>query len=73
MTLRPQIAPIEMRANLIAHGLENLHSFGYEHATADNILTDEIYSVMFARMLRENFGKGADVEISGLLREMGRE
>lgn len=62
-----------MRENLIAAGVKNLKTFGYPDVTADNILSDDIYSRFFASMLEDNKGKGgarADEAIGDLLAEI---
>jgi hypothetical protein len=57
-----------VREKLIAAGVRNLNEFGYQHASAANILTDMIYSQFFASMLRDNLGNGFDAEINELLK-----
>lgn len=59
-----------IRDKLIAAGVRNLREFGYPHVTADNLLTDEVYSAFFASMLRDNKGNGVDTEIDALLSEL---
>ena len=58
------------RAKIIAAGVRNLKEFGYPSVTADNILTDQIYSAFFKSMLEDNKGKGADGVINDLLKEI---
>jgi hypothetical protein len=68
--------PLDVRAQLIKAGVSNLVQFGYGHASADNILTDEIYRKFFRSMLTDNLGQGFDREINGLIAEIdaqGRE
>jgi hypothetical protein len=63
-----------IRAKLIAAGVQNLIAYGYVLATADNILTDEVYSAFFRAMLDSNKGHGRDIdrEIDVLLAELER-
>lgn len=42
-----------MEGKLIEAGICNLKEFGYPAVTANNILTDMIYSQVFKRMLEE--------------------
>jgi len=41
------------REQLIANGVRNLKKFGYPNVSAENILTDKIYSAFFKPMLDE--------------------
>ena len=61
-----------MKEKLIAAGVKNLREFGYQHCTADNILTDEVYKAFFKHMLEENKGQLSDVDeaIEALLAEI---
>ena len=61
-----------IREKLIKAGVKNLIDFGYEHVTEENILTDEVYKMFFANMLKENKGHSdsIDIEISKLLGEI---
>lgn len=60
----------EIRSKLIAAGVRNLKEFGYPDVTADNILTDLIYSGFFLSMLRDNLGLGFDRQINELIAEV---
>jgi hypothetical protein len=42
-----------MERKLIEAGVHNLKEFGYPAVTSKNILTDEVYSQFFKRMLEE--------------------
>ena len=53
--------------HLIAAGVKHLKEYGYPNVTAENILTDRIYSAFFKSMLEDNMGKGVDTAIKGLL------
>lgn len=55
---------------LIAAGVRNLKEFGYPDVTRDNILTDMIFRKFFRSMLEGTFGRGADVVVNALLREI---
>ena len=61
-----------IREKLIKAGVKNLIDFGYEHVTEENILTDEVYKMFFANMLKENKGHSdsIDIEIDKLLGEI---
>lgn len=58
---------------LIAAGVRNLKEYGYPSVTAENILTDRIYSAFFKSMLEDNKGKGVDAEIDALLTRIEQE
>jgi hypothetical protein len=62
-----------MEDKLIAAGVKNLRDFGYPGCNKDNILTDEIYRMFFASMLKDNRGVAADVDkaIDSLLVKCG--
>lgn len=64
------LSPRQVRAKLIAAGVRNLKEFGYPSVTAENILTDSVFSQLFKSMLKDNLGKGYDAEIGGLLAEI---
>jgi len=59
-----------VREKLINAGIRNLREYGYPHVTAENILTDYIYSQFLSGMLRVNLGKGSDKIINELLFEI---
>lgn len=59
-----------IREKLIAAGVKNLKEFGYPAVNAENILTDQIYSAFFSKMLKDNMGKGVDAELTALLKEI---
>lgn len=61
-----------IREKLIHAGVKNLQEFGYEHCNNENILTDEVYSQLFASMLSDNKGhiKVVDEVIDELLKEI---
>lgn len=54
------------RAKLIAAGVSNLKEFGYPSVTAENILTDQIFSKFFKSMLEDNLGKGGKTVDAGI-------
>lgn len=56
---------------LIKAGVKNLHEFGYVYCNEDNILTDEVYIVLFKTMLEDNKGLGVDLEIETILNSLG--
>ena len=61
-----------IREKLIKAGVKTLTEFGYEYVTEENILTDEVYQMLFANMLKENKRHlpSIDIEISKLLSEI---
>lgn len=62
----------EIQKKLIKNGVANLKEFGYAHATEENILTDEVYSMFFKSMLNDNLGyrDDLDIEINNLLEQL---
>lgn len=52
-----------IESGLIAAGVKNLKAFGYPNCTAENILTDAVFSQFFASMLESNKGKRRDVDV----------
>lgn len=65
-----------IRKQLITAGVRNLRTFGYPDCSAENILTDDIYSQFFVGMLNDNKGKGSravNMAIDGLLAEVGKQ
>jgi hypothetical protein len=61
-----------MREKLITSGVRNLRTFGYPAVTAENILTDEIYSAFFSGMLKDAKGASEEVDtaVDSLLAEI---
>ena len=57
-----RMKPADIRSRIIDNGIRNLREFGYPKVTPENILTDLIYRTMFARMLKENLGAGAEYD-----------
>jgi hypothetical protein len=51
-----------LEKQLLINGVKNLKEFGYELVNEENILTDEVYSAFFERMLNENKGHNAQVD-----------
>lgn len=64
----------QIRDHLLKAGVHNLKEYGYPSVTAENILTDMVYSSFFRAMLYDNKGHSPafDVEIKKLLLEMDR-
>lgn len=64
-----------IRTHLITAGVANLKSYGYPHCTAENILSDKVYSAFFKSMLDDNKGhsKAVDAEIDALLAELAKD
>ena len=58
------------RDKLIAAGVRNLKAFGYPAVTADNILTDKLFSKFFRSMLEDNLGRGSDALVKQLIAEI---
>ena len=66
----------EIRSRIIKWAVENAHEFGYPHVTAENILTDEVYKMYFASILRQSKGNNdgeADRIIDAMLLELGEK
>lgn len=40
-----------------------MHEFGYPNVNSDNIITDQVYSMFFDNMLKDNLGHGVDKAI----------
>jgi hypothetical protein len=59
-----------MRERLIERAVKNLREFGYPGANSENIITDQVYSMFFDSMLKENIGHGADEIIKSLRDEI---
>ena len=61
-----------MRDKIIAAGVANLKEFGYPRVTAENILTDRIYSAFFRSILEGNLGDPAHDQsiLEGLIAEI---
>ena len=51
-----------IKTALINKGIEALKEYGYPSVTAENILTDEIYSSFFKEMLRGSIGQSRDID-----------
>ena len=58
----------QIKQKLITNGVKNLIAFGYENANEDNILTDEVYSLFFVKMLKDNLG--SDNKIDDAINEL---
>ena len=54
----------ELEKHLIRAGVKNLREFGYPDCTAENILTDSVYSQFFASMLDSNMGQNAAADVA---------
>lgn len=54
----------EIEKHLIRSGVKNLREFGYPDCTAENILTDRVYSQFFASMLDSNEGQNASADVA---------
>lgn len=63
-----------IRSHLLRAGVANLKEYGYPACTAENILTDKVYSAFFKSMLDDNKGhsKEVDREIDALLSALSR-
>ena len=63
-----------IKEKLIKNGIRNLKEFGYPEVNEQNILTDEVYSQFFLRMLEDNKDHSADLdkEIQLLIDEIKR-
>ncbi len=64
----------EIKQSLIKSGVKNLQEFGFPGASADNILTDAMYSEFFVSMLNDNLGHGTSIDnaINDLLLEIAK-
>lgn len=60
------------REKLLAAGVRNLKEFGYPTVDEQSIISDDIYSVLFERMLQDSKGRSRsmDIEINTLLKEI---
>ncbi len=66
----------KIRQMLIEAGVKNLKEFGYPNVTADNILTDMVFSQFFKEMLADNKGKSnkeVDAVIDHLIIEISTQ
>ena len=59
-----------MRHKLISAAIRNMREFGYPGVNAENIITDQVYSMFFDSMLKENLGHGVDKDIESLRNEI---
>ena len=69
-----ELVDIARKKNAIVHNSEREENFGYPCCNKENILTDEVYKLFFASMLRQSLGFGdiLDGEIDLLLKEVGK-
>jgi uncharacterized membrane protein YgcG len=47
-----------------------MREFGYPDVNAENIITDQVYSMFFDSMLKDNLGHGVDKAIESLRSEI---
>jgi hypothetical protein len=59
-----------MRDKLISAAIRNMREFGYPYVNAENIITDQVYSMLFDSMLKDNLGHGVDKAIESLRSEI---
>jgi hypothetical protein len=52
----------QIKDKIIINGVQNLKEFGYKNVNTENILTDEVYSIMFLKMLEDNLGSSKLVD-----------
>jgi len=52
----------EIQNTLIRAGIKNLKAWGYEMATFDNIMTDDVLKAFFRAMLTDNLGHGKNID-----------
>ncbi len=52
-----------------------MKDFGYENVNSDNIISDEVYSLLFKNMLNDNLGiiKEVDIVINQILKEINNK
>lgn len=60
------------KENLIKQGVAKLKKFGFVNVNKTNIVTDEVYTLYFSKILREMLGidSEADIAINKLLESM---
>lgn len=61
-----------IKDELIKQMVNRLRRFGFVHVNEENIITDEVYSLYFSKILNEKLGENAelDMEINQLLTAM---
>lgn len=59
-----------LKDEIIKNAVKNLKTYGYPLVDKTNIFTDEIYSAFFKSILKDNLGKGFDLEINNLLKDI---
>ena len=60
----------KIKDQIIKNGVKNLKEFGYLNVTTKNIVTDEVYKILFESQLNSNLGHGFDEEINSILKDM---
>jgi len=60
------------RDQILDAGVKNLREFGYPHVDRQNILTDQVYSAFFRKMLEESRGLGFDGDLNNMLDEIDK-
>jgi hypothetical protein len=61
----------DLRQKLLESGVKSLKEFGYPRVDTKNILTDEVYSQFFRRMLDDAMGNGGTLD--GVIDELRQE
>lgn len=64
---------IQVKERIKTNAVKNLKEFGYAHTTLENIVSDEVYKILYIKLLKENLGNGFDEEIKDLLNECGEK
>lgn len=52
-----------IKKELIKQMVNRLRRFGFVHVNEDNIITDEVYSLYFSKILNEKLGEGAESDM----------
>lgn len=51
-----------LKENLIKQGVEKLKKFGFVNVNKNNIITDEVYSLYFSKMLQGMIGRHRELD-----------
>ncbi len=52
----------QIKDKLINQAVTRLRNFGFVHVNEDNIVTDEVYSLYFLKILKEMLGENAETD-----------
>ena len=54
---------LSIKSKLIKQVVIRLRKFGFVHVNEENILTDEVYSLYFKKILNEMLGENAETDL----------